>query len=148
MMGVIRAVALLAVVIAGCDRFFVVKGRVAAPPLGPAYEFTGSISDPGLAPLPEVRIVLFYSRDDKITELADRGSDAQGRFRIDISGSPFGSLTKNLFLEFRKSGYKTRRVSLAGEPTDRTVQRNQCSDQERKPCWELSVVLIPESQAK
>jgi len=133
-------------VLGGCDRFFVVKGRVAGPPLTvQGYEFTGSISDPRLDPLPEARIALFYVRQGKTTELADRGSDGQGSYPFYTNGAPFGSLTKDLFLEFRKPGYKTQLVSVAGGSTDTGVQIKECTDEERSACWEVNVVLVQEA---
>jgi hypothetical protein len=135
-------------VLFGCDRFIVVKGTVMGSLLTPQQPLvSGSVSDHESTPLPDVRVALYHSptSTERVGVRSGR-SNAQGEYRIFAPRPPFGSPTKDLFLEFSRSGYKTKQVSLADQPADSTVEIKPCTKKEESfACWEVNVVLISDT---
>jgi hypothetical protein len=126
----------LTILAAGCDTFHVIKGTVLRPP-----DIAGTVQGGGSKPLEGVAVgVIGRARDGSYRTMSQGTSDREGRFELFFAGPR--RLGSDDFVEFRKEGYKTRRLQL--DKFGPNVEARHCPERTRGACIQLRIELSPE----
>ncbi len=124
--------------LASCDAMYIVQGRVSE--LDQVKSSDHSHDDY----LKDVAIHVSYLKDKQgnIGRIVEHqySTDENGSFRISFIGPPF-RLGHDVFLEFTKVGYASKRVFVDENQADVSASVYRCKDTSYKRCWTIDVKL-------